>query len=204
MRRQTLRVLGTLLGLAPAVVAWTPARMGTGTALTLAPQSRLWIDGNSTVRRFTCKATSLQTDVQTAEGDAVAAVLAGQKAVRAVTVTVPSERLECGNGTMNEHMFKALKVKEHKAVAFTLVSYDVAKGADGVRGTLTGTLTLGGVQRTISVPAQARPEANGALRVTGAHELQMTEYGLKAPTLMMGTLKVDPKVTVHFDLLLQG
>jgi len=31
----------------------------------------------------------------------------------------------------------------------------------------------------------------------------MSEYGLKAPSLMMGTMKVGNKVTVKFDLLLK-
>jgi hypothetical protein len=32
----------------------------------------------------------------------------------------------------------------------------------------------------------------------------MTEYGLKPPSLMMGTMKVKDAVQVHFDLLLKG
>jgi hypothetical protein len=32
----------------------------------------------------------------------------------------------------------------------------------------------------------------------------MTDYGLKAPTLMMGTMKVDEKVKVGFDLFLKS
>jgi hypothetical protein len=32
----------------------------------------------------------------------------------------------------------------------------------------------------------------------------MNEYGLKAPTLMLGTLRVHNTVTVHFDLYLHA
>jgi hypothetical protein len=32
----------------------------------------------------------------------------------------------------------------------------------------------------------------------------MTEYGLKPPSLMMGTMKVKDAVKVHFDLLLKA
>jgi hypothetical protein len=33
--------------------------------------------------------------------------------------------------------------------------------------------------------------------------VKMTEYGLKPPTLMLGTMKVDELVKVNFNLLLK-
>ena len=78
---------------------------------------------------------------------------------------------------------------------------EVAKGGEGVKGTLTGTLTLGGTQKTITVEATGR-DASGSLRVAGVHEIKLSEYGLKAPTLMFGTMKVGDAVKVNFDLLL--
>jgi hypothetical protein len=32
----------------------------------------------------------------------------------------------------------------------------------------------------------------------------MTEFGLKPPTLMLGTMKVDEKLTVGFDVVLKN
>ncbi len=36
-----------------------------------------------------------------------------------------------------------------------------------------------------------------------ATPLRMTEYGVKPPSLMLGTLKVADAVTVHFDVVLE-
>lgn len=199
MRSRTTLVLVSVLGLSPALVAWQAA----GEPLSLEPQSRLWIDGKSTVRKFSCKAPVFTVDVDATQG-AVTAVLAGTKAVRTVTLAVPAAKMDCGNGTMNEHMMKALKAKDAPTIEFKLTGYDVAKGGLGVQGNLAGTLTLGGQTRPISVAAQAAAAPNGALHVTGAYQLNMTEYGLKAPSLMMGTMKVDPVVTVNFDLFLKA
>jgi hypothetical protein len=71
-----------------------------------------------------------------------------------------------------------------------------------VKGTLTGTLKLGATERPITVAAQGKQDGDG-LRVSGIHELNMKEFGLKPPTLMMGTMKVNEKVKVGFDLLLK-
>jgi polyisoprenoid-binding protein YceI len=199
MRSHTTRALAILIVLAPAAIAWR----GAGEPLTLEPQSKLWIDGKSTVRKFSCKAATFGVEVDATAG-AVSAVLAGQKAVKTVTVTVPAAKMDCGNGTMNEHMLKALKAKDAPTIEFKLTGYDVAKGAAGVQGTLNGTLTLGGVQRPVSIPAQASDAGANGLRVTGTYTVKMTEFGLKPPTLMMGTMKVDEHVAVSFDLFLKN
>ena len=198
MRSPTLGAIATLLFLAPAG-AWVPA----DAPLTLAPQSRLWVDGTSTVRGFQCKAPVLESDIVAAP-NAIASVLGGEKAVRRVEVRIPAAKMDCGNGTMNEHMLKALKAKEHATITFRVASYDVSKGAEGVKGALTGTLTLGGVEKTIVVNATGRDGGNGTLRVAGTHEIKMSEYGLKAPTLMFGTMKVNDVVKVGFDLVLKA
>jgi polyisoprenoid-binding protein YceI len=196
--RATIRPAIAALVLAPTLVAWTAY-----SNLTLQPQSRLWVTGSSTVRSFECKAGTLETSVEAEGAGAVQAVLAGQKAVKTVVVKVLAAKLDCANGTMNGHMMKAIKGAENPVIEFRVASYDVEKGAAGVTGTLSGTLSLGGQQKPITVVAAGRREADGSLRVTGTHELKMTEYGLKPPSLMMGTMKVDNKVTVHFDLLLK-
>ncbi|MDF1504005.1 YceI family protein [Roseisolibacter sp. H3M3-2] len=192
MRTAALALLG--LALAPAVA---------DTPLVLQPQSRLWVDGTSTVRRFTCAAGVLNAEVAGKAG-AVPAVLAGEKAVRTVEVHIPAARLDCKNGTMNEHMLKAIKAKEHGEIVFTVSAYDLAAADGGVTGTLTGTLALGGVTRTIAVEATGKEAGPGALRVAGTHALKLSDYGLKAPSLMLGTMKVGDVVTVGFDLVLKG
>ena len=197
MRTRMLAPLAALL-LAPAG-AWAPA----DAPLTLAPQSRLWVDGTSTVRAFTCKATALDAEVDAAP-NGIAAVLGGARGVTRVEFRVPAEKLDCGNGTMNEHMLRALRAKEHRTIAFRVASYEVARNADGVTGTLTGTLALGGVEKTITVEATGKDGGPGALRVTGTHALKLSDYGLRAPTLMFGTLKVGDAVTVGFDLVLKA
>jgi len=197
MRTRVTLTLLSLLSLTP-LIAWRAA----GEPWTLGPQSRLWIDGKSTVRKFSCKAPAFTIDADAAPG-ALGAVMAGQKPVRALTVTVPAAKMDCGNGTMNEHMWKALKSKDAPTIAFTLADYDVAKSAGSVQGTLRGTLSVGGAQRPVTLVAQATDAGDGAVRVSGAYELHMKEFDLKPPTLMMGTLKVDELVIVNFDLVLQ-
>src|SRR5687767_206386 len=109
MRNPTSRGMAVIYCLAPAVIAWTAAT----NMLTLQPESRLWINGTSTLRAFECKAGAIEAKVEAPNSGAVATLLAGEKAVTSASITVAAAQLDCGNGTMNEHMRKALKVKEN-------------------------------------------------------------------------------------------
>jgi polyisoprenoid-binding protein YceI len=188
-------VLGAL---APLMAASTRA------PLDLQPESKLWVAGTSTVRSFQCQAGAFEAKVVSAGTDAVAAILAGEKAVSSIEVTVPAEKLDCRNGTMNEHMRKSLKAKEFPTIVFRASTYDLARSSDSVGVTLDGSLTLGGVAKPVTIKATAKPGPDGALVVSGTREVRMTEFGLKPPTLMLGTLKVDEKIIVGFDVVLKN
>jgi polyisoprenoid-binding protein YceI len=183
-----------------ALIAATP-RVTTG-SLILREGSKLWFDGTSTLRSWSCTADKIDATLSTPDESVVANTLDGKEVAGTVQVDFPVSKLECKNGTMNEHMGKALKAKEFSNIRFTMTSYQVAKGS-AVTGTLQGTLLLSGKTLPISVPVTFGTAADGALRVTGKVPVTMTEWGIKPPTLMLGSIKVGPIVTVNFDLQLQ-
>lgn len=172
--------------------------------LSVQPQSKLWIEGTSTIRSFSCQVPEFTLSVNAEGTGAVTAVLAGQKAVKTVELTVPAAKMECGNGRMNEHMLKAVKAEQNPTIRFTLASYDVAKAGDGVQGTLRGTLALGGAQHPIDVNAVATDAGNGAMRILGSYEVALSAFDLERPSLMFGRIKVGDKVQVKFDLVLKS
>lgn len=169
--------------------------------LRVQPESRIWVEGTSSVRSFKCDAKDFTAALDAADG-APAAVLAGTKAVSAVSVNVSAAGLDCHNGTMNGHMLKAIKGKENPEITFKLASYELVKQAEGQAVAINGSLTLGGVTRPVTLNAKASA-AEGGLEVEGSTPLKLSEYGLKAPSLMMGTMKVGDQVTVHYQLILK-
>ncbi|HYD51678.1 MAG TPA: YceI family protein [Gemmatimonadaceae bacterium] len=197
MRTPKFARLMALALTAPALLAMTSS----AAFMKLQPGSRLWVNGSSTVRSFECSATMIDAKVETSGPGTAVAVANGAKAVSAVKVAIPAAKLDCKNGTMNGHMMKALKASEAPIIAFDLAGYDLAKSAAGTAVTLKGTLSIGGQTKPVTIAALAKSEGT-ALRVTGTHEVRMTEFGLKPPTLMMGTMKVNELVKVSFDLQL--
>jgi polyisoprenoid-binding protein YceI len=172
--------------------------------LAVQPQSKMWIEGSSTIRSFSCQVPEFSLAVSAEGTGTVTAVLGGQKAVRTVDLTVPAAKMDCGNGTMNDHMRKAVKAEQNPTIRFTLASYDVAKAGDGVQGTLRGTLALGGATHPIDVSAVATDAGNGAMRIVGGYEVALSAFDLERPSLMFGRIKVGDKIQVKFDLVLKS
>lgn len=188
-----------MAGLLPLLLG---ARLLNDGGLIAQPESRLWVGGTSSVRGWECRATAFTATIESAP-NAAATVLAGEKAVGAVNLAVPVEKLECGNGQMNGHMRKALKVEEHAQIAFRMTSYELARSSDTLVATIDGTLTLGGTEKPIQLVGLATSTPDNALRISGTYSLRMTDFALKPPTLMFGRIKVHDLVKVGFDIILK-
>lgn len=197
MIAKTYGALALVMALAPAAAAWSPAP----DAYTVQPQSRLWVTGSSTVRGYECKAGRIDGAIV---ADPAAGVGDLQGAVKRVEIGVPVALLECGNGTMNGHMRKALKVEKSPMIRYRLSSHTVTASSDAAgKVRMNGTLSIAGQEKPVAIDATVAREAGGTLRVKGSREIRMTEFGVKPPTLMMGTMKVHDPVTVHFDIVLK-
>ena len=158
----------------------------------LQPDSRLWVEGGSTVRDWKCTAMAINSTIEANDNADVSTL------VTKAQVNVPVAKLECGNGKMNDHMRKALKAETNADIQFALRSYKMV----GNSGTLYGTLTIAGTPKEIEIPATITDEG-GTVRVKATKQIKMTEWGVKPPSLMMGTMKVKEVVTVGFDVTLK-
>jgi polyisoprenoid-binding protein YceI len=106
--------------------------------------------------------------------------------------------LDCGNGTMNSHMKKALKSDGNPQIFWKMSSYSVS----GTDVTMKGRLSIAGKENPIELKATGDAESDGTIRMKGSTKFRMSEYGVKPPSLMLGSMKVGDPVTVSFDLVL--
>lgn len=187
-----------LLGMALFAAAPGPAQ------LSVQPESRIWVEGKSTVRDFTCEAPALSGAAETNGGPAAgAAALAATIEGGALKVQVSA--MECGNGTMNKHMLKALQAERHPVIAYRHKTHRLGQAEPAAEGrpiTLEGVLLMGGQERPIQLEGLLHVAGDGTLRLTGQTTLDMTTWDVEPPSLMLGTMKVRDEVVVHFDLRL--
>ncbi len=177
--------------LAGAAVANVQAQLNPHERLTLGTQSRIWINGTSNVRLFECTAAgvgaTVSGDLQDSPNDVV----------ESASIVVPVAKLDCGNETMNEHMRKALKAEGNPQILWKMTAYEI----QGTNLAIHGKLTIAGKEKAIDLRGTGAVE-KGTLHVKGARAINMKEFGVKPPSLFLGTMKVADQVTVSFDLVL--
>lgn len=181
-------IAGAIAGLAATNAS---AQMALPGSLTLASSSKVWFDGTSNVKSFSCSANKISTDVVSDEDSSPA------KLVRSASLTISVASLDCKNGTMNDHMRDAMKANKYPTIVWKLSSYTV----NGTAVVMNGTLTIAGKENPIELNGIGTHE-NGVIRLKGSKMLKMTDFGVKPPSLMFGTMKVANPVTVSYDLVL--
>ena len=164
---------------------------------TFQPESRLWVEGTSTVHDWTCEAEAFTGNLQAVATDADLSSLAG------TTVEVAVPGIDCDSGTMNGKVQDALEADDHPRIAFTLTRADVGEqGADGwFVIDATGKLTIAGTTRPVQMDVRGKALGGGRFQLAGQAPVRMTDFGVDPPTAMLGTLKTGDDVTVHFDTI---
>ena len=166
--------------------------------------SRLWVEGGSSVRSWSCDATLVEASVTGASVAATAPAKDVSAAARRAVLTIPVAKLDCRNGTMNEHMRKALKADANKAIEYRIARWELTpRGDDEGTVATSGTLVIAGAEKPVSVDLTAKRAGGGTWQLQGSKTIRMTEWGVKPPSLMLGTMKVHDPVTVRFELVLE-
>jgi hypothetical protein len=120
------------------------------------------------------------------------------KSVTSISLSISVKSLDCGNGQMNTNLAKALHADEHPTIAFRLVSYDGRVAATGgYQSTMTGSLTINGIARPVTLTGTARPDGKGALRAEGTTSFSTTDFGIEPVKALLGTIKTGDRVTIQ-------
>jgi hypothetical protein len=185
-----------------AVSGWSYAVPGD--SVRIAEGSKVWVEGGSTVRSWKCEAVAVNGKLTLNPGAAYSTLAELRRVIGGVQVRMAVDSMACGNDTMDKHMKTALKAKEAPAVTFLASDYDLtAENDSSATLTMRGTLSIAGTEKPAVVLGKVTRNADGSLTVTGEHKFAMTQFGVKPPSLMLGTMKVKDDVTVGFEMILR-
>ena len=154
------------------------------------PNVDFTVSGTSTVRGWTCSVsgTARVTPGSSAPAPGFAA------GVQSATLTVPVADFECPDETMTEHLMDAMMPAEFGEITFRLDSYEAS--GDGAEA--SGALTIQAVTRPVSFPISLTPSGTG-VTIAGEVGLDMTEYGVEPPVVLLGLLRVRPEIRIQFE-----
>jgi polyisoprenoid-binding protein YceI len=167
---------------------------------TLAPASKIWIEGTSNVHDWKMEAKQIDAQI---ELDAAGLAAAPAKMLKSVKLTIPVKALKSEHDKMDENARKALKADKNPDIIYTLTSVTevTSDTKDGFTLKAAGTLNLAGVENAVTAEIVATRMADGTIKATGTVPVKMTAFQVKPPTAMLGTIRCGDEVKVRFDLV---
>lgn len=143
-----------------------------------------------------------EIDAKAMSGKSTMTIDAGNlKAIKSLDFAVEVEQLKSGKSGMDNNTFKALNSKTYKSINYKLVS--VTKITETSDGNFTvetqGDLTISGVTKRINQTFTVRIIGKKAI-FSGKTKIDMTVFGVKPPTALMGTIKTGKDVTIDFKV----
>lgn len=172
--------------------------------LTVHEKSRFWIQGQASIKSFTCVVDRVEGEAQILSDRDRLANSADEQQVK-VALTVPVQAFDCGKEGMTEDLQETLQMEEHPEIRFELVHATVGPGTDTSAQwkniEVLGPLTIAGTKRLLRYHAAGRTYGPNHVRARGCKTIKMRYFGIEPPTKAFGLIKVDNRIEVKFDLL---
>ena len=162
---------------------------------TLSKEYTVTIDGTSNLRDW-------KENVGQVTGD-MTAVVNPDGSVDLVSIrikmTVLSIKSDMGR-VMDNKTYAALKATRYPDILFTLSTPLKLSQVSGARQPVPvqGDLLLAGISRPVVMQVKTLTVEQGKLLFEGSENVRMTDYGVKPPSALFGTMKAAPDITIHF------
>lgn len=196
--RKTLLTVSALV----AAAASANAQGANAIRLRLDPTSQVTVEGTSSMHDWHCKTDKLNAYVDVDPGYTKDLTKVARP-IAAVRVNIVVKTLSCGNSQMDRNMYNTLKADENQLIKYTLTGYDLLSGSvspTSFAAKTNGTLSIAGQTKPIEMKISAERQSDGKAVATGEQVLLLSDFGIKAPSFMFGTLKVGNEVKVKFTL----
>ncbi|QSW90488.1 YceI family protein [Flavobacterium endoglycinae] len=157
---------------------------------TLDNKSNFTVAGTSTLHDWEMKSTS---------GTGTASLtITNSKLIdiESLSVTLLAESIKSEKKSMDKVAYEALKTDKNKTIKYVLKS---AEKVNESTWELTGTYTIAGVSKVYKTTVKTTVTKDG-LNLQGSNKITFTEFGMKSPTAMLGTIKTGQDLTIKFNL----
>lgn len=160
--------------------------------------STVKIDGTSSLHAWNM--TSKSGDTQ-----ATFSIVDGKiTEISSLTVTVDATSLKSSRSGLDKNAYKALNTSKGKTITYKMISGTVTPSGSNYVIKTEGTLTIAGVSKPLALTSTVTFNANNSIAVKGSTKFTMSKYGVKPPTVMMGTIKTGDEITLTYETLLNN
>jgi hypothetical protein len=155
----------------------------------------LTISGTSTLHDWEMKSDKGRVEVILGVGtNARLTGLAGLK------FSIAAESLKSDKTSMDKNAYKALKTGTEKSIVFVLTSAAITQvNESSYTVKAVGNLTIAGKTKETNLTADVKYNSTDkSYTITGAKKINMTEFDVKPPSFMLGSVKTGKDITISF------
>ena len=127
------------------------------------------------------------------------------KAIQSLYVEIPVKTIKSTKGSiMDNKTYDALKADSYPNISFKLEKVNgLSKNGDNYDINASGTLTIAGASSRIDMYVRGKVGADGSITFNGSKKIKMTDFKIKPPTALMGTLTTGDEVEIAFQITLK-
>ena len=156
------------------------------------------LSGTSTLHNWVMKAQTF-----TGEAQFVFNVdnISQLKSIKSLSFNLIVTDLKSGEKGLDKNAYKALKTDLYKDILYKLTSAAVMPKKDGkylIKA--QGELTIAGVTKVVTMDVFAVINKDGSITCKGSNKLKMTDYKVKPPKFMLGTMKTGDDITLAYTM----
>lgn len=124
---------------------------------------------------------------------------------KTLTVEIPVRSLISGEKLMDKKTHEAFNEPKNPTIVFNMTELNsIQVNGDNIAVTVTGNLTLSGVTNKVTLKSDGKISNPGVYTFEGVLPVKMSDYGMKAPTAMLGTMKTKDQVMVNYKVTFEG
>jgi polyisoprenoid-binding protein YceI len=197
--KKIIHSIATVKFILAAIIFFTIPQLVTAQAtykLAQSPDITIKVLGSSNVHDWTMTSTAMES-----QGNFI---INGDKlqGLQSFSFHLAVKSLHSDHASMDDRTYKSVNASKYPTISYKLTSAVVTStGAGKYLINSKGDLTIAGVTQPISMEVTATVGADNVIICTGAKKIQLTDYGIKPPTFMLGTMKVANDLTIQFNLI---
>ncbi|SMO76565.1 YceI family protein [Solitalea koreensis] len=168
--------------------------------LAIHPSSTVTINGKTNVNKYKCtidKYKGSDTLLLMAEQGKGAYFKKG-------LVKLQTSAFECNMKAITKDFAKTIQSDKYPYIEINFISFEREPKYEATEEKFKGdiTITLAGVTVPCELRCSIVKDAKGLIHLQGQHGFNFSDFNLKAPSRVMGMVKVDEKIIVNFHLVL--
>lgn len=127
----------------------------------------------------------------------------GENWIESLSFNMPVSEIDSDSRRLNNNIHDYLKIDDYPNLSFELIQItDISEDGSGYQITADGNLTVAGVERTVTLTADAIVNGDGSIQIKGSYDTLMTEFDIDPPTAMLGSIRAEDEVEIVFDVTL--